>query len=279
MTRSRTRIAASATAALSAGMLVAGLIAGAASPAAAATPYAVLVIEDSGGFMPPSWAMRRTPRVAIYSDGTIYATSQAQTLQYPGPAAPGIRRKAGASIMRILAAAEAAKVTDPTFDWGLPGIADAPSTVFKIQRSARGPVVRVDIYALGIDGFGLTKEQTAARTLAAALADRLQSFDNQLVPTKSMPTTWTSTRWAYSAEPMARDGFSVVRPWISKKALSTTPMCNELTVAENRAIVALLPKLNQASRWTSDKRLWNVNLRPLFPHESGCGSLEYASGW
>ena len=279
MTRSRTRFAAWSTAMLSAAALVAGLIVGASSPAAAATPYAVLVIEDSGGFMPPSWAMRRTPRVAVYSDGTIYATSQVQTMQYPGPAAPGIRRKAGASIMRILAAADAAKVTDPKFDWGFPGIADAPSTVFKIQRSARGPVMRIDIYALGIDGFGLTKEQTAARSLAAKLVDRLQSFDNQLVPTKSMPTTWTSTRWAYSAEPMARDEFSVVRPWISKKVLSATPVCNELTAAENRVLVALLPKLNQSSRWTSDKRLWNVNLRPLFPHESGCESLDYVSGW
>lgn len=273
--RSRMRLAAAICLVVSLGTAAA-----ASAPATAASPvFPVLVIETSGGFIPPKWAMLRTPRVAVYSDGSVFATMDVTTMIYPGPAAPSIQRKVGASTLRILAAADAANVTNPKFDWGIPPVADAPDTVFRIQRSPRGPVITTTIYALGIGDYGLTKEQSAARSAAERLVTRLQSFDNTLIPTKSLPSKWTASRWVYSAQPMGRDEFSVVRPWVSTKPLAETPLCNDLTAAENRKLVSLLPRLNQSSRWTSDKRLWATSLRPLFPHETGCAALNYASGW
>ena len=241
---------------------------------AAGSPYVVLSISQSGGFVPMSWASMRTPLAVLYSDGTLLAAAQATTLQYPGPAAPTILRKvSGMSLPRILAAADAAKVTNPKFDWGFPGVADVPSTDFVTQRSSKGPSTLVSVYALGFTGPNLTRDQASARAAANSFADKVQSFDGTLVPTKSMPTQWISTRWSYWAMPASTDEFSTVRTWFGAKPLKESMTCADMTATENRQLVALLPKLNQASRWRSGGRIWQLQLRPLFPHETGCAAV------
>ena len=241
---------------------------------AATQPYVVLSISQSGGFVPWQWAQMRTPDAVLYSDGTLLANQPVMTAVYPGPAAPSILRKMSTmSIPRILAAADAARVTNPKFDWGMPWVADVPNTDFVTQRSAKGPSTLVSIYAVGFSGPGLTKEQSAARSAASDFASKVQSFHGTLVPTKSMPTRWVSPRWSYVAQPAAADEFSVVRPWFGAKPLAESMSCVDFSAAENRKLIALLPKLNQASRWRSGNQTWQVSLRPLFPHETGCAAV------
>ncbi|MBU6213321.1 MAG: hypothetical protein KGP01_02570 [Actinomycetales bacterium] len=269
--RSRTTMVAAATFMLGATVLAPAT---AAAPAAPATqPYVVLSVSQSGGFVPMEWAHMRTPQAVLYSDGTLLATSLVTTAIYPGPAAPTVLRKvAPGSIQLILAAADAAKVTDPKFDWGIPGVADVPSTDFISQRAPKGPTTFVSVYALGMTGPGLTRTQVAARKAAAGLVSDLTSFSGTLIPTKSMPTRWVSPRWAFWATPAQADEFSVVRRWFGAKPLRESTTCVDFTTTENRTLVSLLPKLNQASRWLSDGKTWQLRLRPLFPHEAGCAA-------
>lgn len=244
-----------------------------AAASAAAPAYVVLGISQSGGFISQAGASLRTPDAVLYSDGNLLVTSRVTTAVYPGPAAPTIMRKVAASaIPRVLAAADAAKVTDTDFQWGFPPLADVPDTDFTVQRSSRGPVSTVSIYALGFTGPGLTKAQVAARVAAQAFVGKLVSFDGTLVPTKSMPVPWVSPRWAYVAQPTPADEFSTIRPWLGSTPLRQTMTCVDFTAAENRKLIALLPKLNQASRWRSEGKIWQVALRPLFPHQSTCAA-------
>lgn len=246
---------------------------GTSAASAATQPYVVLSISQSGGYVPWQWAQMRTPDAVLYSDGTLLANQPIMTAVYPGPAAPSILRKVSTmSIPRILAAADAAKVTNPKFDWGMPWVADVPNTDFVTQRSAKGPSTLVSVYAVGFTGPGLTKEQSAARVAASDFASKVQSFHGTLVPTKSMPTPWISPRWSYVAMPASADELSTVRPWFGAKPLTETNMCVDLSASENRKLIALLPKLNQASRWRSGGQTWQLMLRPLFPHETGCAA-------
>ncbi|NBW73963.1 MAG: hypothetical protein EBR26_06155, partial [Microbacteriaceae bacterium] len=70
-----------------------------------------------------------------------------------------------------------------------------------------------------------------------------------------------------------KDEFSVVRPWFGSKPLNTNRICQEMSTLENSRFNALLPKLNQASRFTSGGQTWRLSVRPLFPHESGCAGI------
>ena len=267
----KARIGLIAAAALTCGAALLPPITAAVTAAPITQTYPVLSVSQSGGFVPVEWAHMRTPEAVLYSDGTLLATSLVTTMIYPGPAAPTILRKvAPGSIGRILSAADDAKLTDPQFDWGIPGVTDAPNTDVTSQRSPLGRTTFVSVYALGINGRGLTRSQVGARAAADGFVSSLTSFSGTLIPTKSRPTAWVSPRWAYWATPAEPDRFSVVRRWFGAKPLQTSVVCVDFTTAENRTLVSLLPKLNQASRWQSGGKTWQLRLRPLFPHETGC---------
>lgn len=255
-------------------LILAGSLAAAPAPAtAASSPFLMLQVRLTGGFIPQEFLFDRVPTVAVYSDGTVLSSQVATTAIYPGPAAPTILRKmAKADLGRIMQAAAAAKLTDPKFDFGNPPVADAPATEVTWRFSQGGATFTRAINALGIGDYGLTKEQSAARNAAQGFIDALSGFSGKLIWTKSMPTPWVSSRWLYSAAVGLPDEMSVVRPWIGP-ALGKPVMCSAFTSAQNTKLRALLPKLNQATRWLSGRQTWQVRLRPLLPHESDCADV------
>ena len=258
---------------VAAAVLVGSLAAAPQTASAAPAPYLMLQVRLTGGFVPQQWLFNRVPTVAVYSDGNVYSSNVVTTMNYPGPAAPQLLRKmAKADLTRIMQAAATAKVTDSKFDFGMPPVADAPDTEITWRLSQGGPTFTRSIYALGIDGFGLREDQVTARQQAQKFIDDLSSFSGTLIRTKSMPTPWVSSRWVYQAEPSLPDPMSVVRNWVGP-TLTKPVMCGELTSSQNSRLRALMPKLNQASRWLSNKQIWQVRLRPLLPHETGCDDI------
>lgn len=261
-------------------LLVLGSVAPLITPAAvvpataASTPFVTLGVRQTGGFISAQAQAMRTPLAVLYSDGTLLVTQPAVNGGYPSAAAPTILRKsASGAIKPVLAAADAAKVTDPKFDWGFPNVADAPDTEFVSQRSARGPVVRVSVYGLGITGPDLNRTQVAARSAASEFVQTLQSMDSSLVPATSKPVRWNSPRWVVWATVASANQYSVIRQWFGSKPLSAAAGCVELNAGESKRLVGLLPQLNTASRWLSGGKTWQVQYRPLFPHEAGCSAL------
>lgn len=241
----------------------------------ASTPsprYISLLIQETGGYTTKEWAFERTPTV-LYSDGLLITRLPYQTLKYPGPIVGSfIQKKEPGAVSRILSAANKVNLADPKFDWGPPQVTDLATTLVQTQISPRGPQTSVSIYALGWD-YGVPPKQKAARKEAAEFIDKVESFSSELMWTKSKPTAWIPTKWVYMAVEAEPDSFSQVLKWFGSKQLQYKNSCTEMTVTENRTFNGLLPKLNSASRFSSNGKTWRLAIRPLFPHETGCRSI------
>jgi hypothetical protein len=245
--------------------------------AQATTPpgrYVSLLIQDTGGFTPIEYAFSRTPAV-LYSDGLLIVPQRIQTLRYPGQFVTGFQQKREpASVARFLAAAQKLHLTDPKFDWGTTWIADVPDTVFITQISQKAPQTRMSIYALGFDGDVTPESKLAARRAASKFRDKVESFSPEFMWTKSRPTVWKPSRWLYMATAeSSKDPVMNLHKWVGSSPLKITFGCKAMTAMENTRFNSLLPKLNQASRFSSNGKIWRVTVRPLFPHETGCQSV------
>jgi hypothetical protein len=245
--------------------------------AQATTPpgrYVSLLIQETGGFTPMEYAFSRTPAV-LYSDGLLIVPQRIQTFQYPGQFVTGFQQKREpASVQRFLAAAQKLHLTDPKFDWGMPGIVDVPDTMFVSQISPKALQTKFSIYALGYDGDVTPKSKLDARRAASKFKDKVESFSSEFMRTKSRPTIWKPTKWLYMAsEANAEPTFTKIHKWVGLKPLQWTQSCVEMTASENIKFNAILPKLNSASRFSSNGSIWRLTVRPLFPHETGCQSI------
>lgn len=263
------RIKIAATAGIALSLLVQGT-----SQASTPSPkYVSLLIQETGGYTTREWAFERTPTV-LYSDGLLITRVPFQTLRYPGPMVGSfLQKREPSAVSRIVTAATKVNLADPKFDWGYPQVTDLPDTLVMTQSSPRAPQTRVSIYALGWDYGVSPKYKATARKEAAEFIDKVESFSSELMWTKSRPIAWIPTKWVYMAVEAEADSFSQVRKWFGSKKLQWTGSCTEMSVSENRAFNSLLPKLNSASRFSSNGKIWRLAVRPLFPHETGCRSI------
>lgn len=255
------------------GFAMGSLLQGSAQASTPSPKYISLLIQETGGYTTREWAFERTPTV-LYSDGQLITRLPFQTLQYPGPLVSSfLQKREPAAVQRIVAGATKVNLADPKFDWGIPQVTDLPDTLVLTQASPRAPQTQVSIYALGWD-YGISpKPKALARKAATNFVDKVTSFSSELMWTKIKPSTWTPTRWVYMAIEDQPDNYSRVIKWFGSKTLQATGNCTEMTSSENRAFNSLLPKLNAASRFTSNGKTWRLAVRPLFPHESDCRSI------
>ena len=237
--------------------------------------YVVAMAKTTGGFVMASYQFTRVPNFVIYSDGRMISTSEITPAIYPYPVLPAFRTKfVNGDLKRIVAALRASKLTDAKFDWGFPGVADVPNTDVFTQLSAEKRSSLVSVYALGFSGHGVTKSQSAYRKKAARLLTDLQGFSNKYIWTKSLPTPWTPSRYAYLASEAEPTELSVTRDWVGPTISADAP-CELLTKSESAEITKLGNSINNESLWSSGGKIWRVNFRPLLPHESSCKSLGY----
>lgn len=245
--------------------------------AQAATPpssYVALLIQETGGYTTQEWAFARTPAV-LYSDGLLIVPQRIQTLRYPGQFVASFQQKREpSSVQRFLSAVEKLHLADPKFDWGKTWIVDVPDTTFVTQISTKAPQTRMSIYALGFDQDVTPKSKLDARRAASKFKEKVESFSSEFMWTKSRPTIWKPTKWLYMAgEESSKDPQMNLHKWVGSVPLKWPPSCVAMTAAENSKFNSLLPKLNEASRFSSGGKIWRVTVRPLFPHETGCQSI------
>ena len=237
--------------------------------------YVVAMSTTTGGFVMPSYNFTRVPNFVIYSDGRMISTSEVTTAQYPSPSLPALRTKfVNGDLKRILGALEASKLTDPKFDWGFPNVADVPNTEVRTQLSAQKRSSRVSVYALGMSGPGVSKQQAKYRKKASAVLEQIQSFSNKYIWTKSMPTIWKPVRYAYQISEGEPTEFTTIQDWVGP-VISAQKSCAVLSQADSAKITKLGNDINSETMWNSDGKTWRVSFRPLFPHESNCRSIGY----
>ena len=237
-------------------------------------PYVALLVAESGGYVMPQYNFTRLPRIVVYSDGRMFAQSDVTTLQYPGPAVQTLRVKSVGSTSKILSALYKTQLWNSKFDWGYPGVADVADTDVTSRVSSRLKPKKVSVYALSFTGPRLTKRQIKERKAATKLLDELQNFSNKYISTKSLPTPWTPERWAYQVSEAIANDFTNYQDWVGG-TITGQVNCAVLTPEESAKLTALLPQINQGTQFNSGGKAWDVALRPILPHETGCSSLGY----
>ncbi|GGN65901.1 hypothetical protein GCM10010112_27800 [Actinoplanes lobatus] len=252
------------------------------STTASADPkQVVLRVEYRGGFVPAELIPSRLPRFTAYADGRLLSEGPVPLI-YPGKALPNLQevRLGPERLRELIAEAVAAGVKTGT-DFGMPGIADAPSTRITVVTAGGEQVA--DVMALNEarpDDGALTKEQNAARKRLTGFLDELDAeFAGSTSPA---PAQYRAERVAVLAHPYVDTGDgaggSPVRwpgPDLPGGYLNEQLKINCLTVegTAKDAVWAAAEKANERTPWESAGKKWQVRFRPLLPEETGCDSL------
>ncbi|MDI6099992.1 hypothetical protein QLQ12_15430 [Actinoplanes sp. NEAU-A12] len=252
------------------------------APAAADSSTLALRVEYRGGFVPAESIPSRIPLVSVYADGRALSEGPVPTI-YPGPALPNLQEiRISQERVRELAASAVTAGVKPGGDFGVPGVADTPSTRISV-RTDQGEQV-VDVMALNEaspDDTALTPAQHAARKrLSAWLASLTKMFADAASPPA---VAYQPAKIAVLAQPYQEtgDGFGgdpVKWPAADLPGghLNEQLKINCLIVegAAKDAVWSAAAKANQRTPWESAGKKWQVVFRPLLPEETGCDSLK-----
>ena len=142
-------------------------------PTAADEP--ILIVQDTGGFVPPQYAITRVPTFVLYGDGTLVVQGP-QIMIYPPPLLPPLFavRIGEAQIQTLLEAArDAGLFADRTLD-DFCGVADVATTVVTVQ--AQGGSYRTSVYGLGFENC---QDDPQARLDISAFVEELNAIAMQ----------------------------------------------------------------------------------------------------
>ena len=157
-------------------------------------------VDQVGGFVGPNFKSARLPIVIAYSDGRV--TSQKNTTgsvkaMYLGQVkSPVLKRQTSLFLQAI---------REPKGGWGMPGVADVPSTVVSITFNGVKHVSTV--YALGFTSKSMSAESLAAR---AALTEAIVSLV-KLAGTRALFVATKYEGWPLRVEPQ-QSGVGMANP-------------------------------------------------------------------
>lgn len=241
----------------------------------------VLQVVNFGGFRGPA-GTDDIPVVSIYGDGRVI-TPGPQIEIYPSPALPNIQVATigQAGLDRLRNKAKDAKVGEK-LDFGQPGVADFPSTRFRL-RTEKGLEV-TEVYALRETSLdvGLTADQKANRDrlvgLLDALSDLRKTLGTDAVSQEKpyVPSTIAGLARVWSADPSAPNQQEVAWPGPGLPGPQRSDGmygCVTATGWDSQAVVSAAAKANAATPWTSGGKKWLVQIRPLLPNETSCADL------
>lgn len=238
----------------------------------------VLEVKVGGGFVPMGWDFRQVPTITVYGDGRAIVPGPT-TLQYPGAALPNLLevRLPDGAVGEILDAAAAAGLLGEAPDYGAPPVTDLPTTTVRISDGTA--TYEHAAYALdaGVgEEVGLTPEQSAART---ALIDVVAEATWRATSGGEEP--YEASAVAFLAWPVGPDAAPsayepAVLPWpLADVALADAGQCASVDGADAQALLEVLRGANELTRFEQDGVTYELFVRPLLPHETGCVDLGF----
>ncbi len=264
-------------------------------PAGVGAP--VVQVWSGGGFVPVGWDFSQVPELTVYEDGTII-TPGPQIRIYPGPLLPYVlvSQLDAADVEAIVAAARAAGLLTAAPDYGMPGVADLPTThiaitvdgvTYEHAAYALGYVSGEGMDGAGVDGegvdgagvppavvSGLTEEQVAARAVLAEFLTQVNGIAlAEADTTEYAPTAVAMFAWALEGSDAATQPEAEVVPWPIDTPLADAHEC---TVIDGDAASVLLTALGTATQTTyfeQDGVTYQAWVRPLLPHETSCAAI------
>lgn len=244
----------------------------------------VLRVDVSGGMVPVAMTVTEVPTLSVYGDGRV-VTNGPMIEIYPSPALPNVQ------VQRI-STADVAKLVDRAVDagvgkqadFGMPNVADAPTTHIMV-RTAAGEQVS-DVPALGIGEDSLNNSQRAARQRLQRLVEALTDLPSTLgkgavsqstafpaTGVAAVAVTWTEMGGDQGVKPPAPVAWP--GPALPGEAVPDRPgvHCVSATGEQATRILDAAAKANSRTPWTSAGASWQVTFRPFLPGESTCADL------
>jgi len=252
----------------------------------------VIRVETGGGFIPVEYSLTQTPDFSLYGDGTVIVTGPMIEI-WPQPALPNLQKTTVSqeTIAGLLAAARDAGLFDTGVDYGIPSVADAPTTTITINANDKTYVS--EIYALGFgqtidtesglspSDLDLTSGQAEARErvlaftsktgdLDAFTSDTLQweQYEFASLAVFSLPYDPDAPMYDDSVEPNHLD-------WplgdLSTLGEAAPPAGYRRAVVTGEDLDQLRPLISLATRitlWKSGEREYYLYFRPLLPDEN-----------
>ncbi|MGI8899547.1 MAG: hypothetical protein ACR2HA_01225, partial [Nocardioides sp.] len=165
----------------------------------------VLQVRRVGGLNPQRVFTEVSP-VTVLGNGAVVIQGALVTI-FPPPLLPSLfqLQLSEEGLQGLLAAADEAGLTSPPPDYGVPAIADAPSTIIIV--SAKGERVAHEISALfeavGV-GPGLTERQATRRQAVSRFVAALPALERGLVPPEEVSEAepFEAERFAIRARPV-----------------------------------------------------------------------------
>ena len=130
------------------------------------TASVAIRVEQVGGFVPPNVKTARLPDVVLYSDGRVLAQRNVK-----GSVKEMFQGYVSASVVRSQVSAFVVAMRVPSGGWGIPTVADVPSTDILALQNGKKNVANV--YALGFNSNNLSKIAISARTRLSKTIDTL----------------------------------------------------------------------------------------------------------
>lgn len=239
---------------------------GIAHPTGAEQP--VIVVEDTGGFVMPQYALTRAPQFALYGDGTAI-TQGPQIMIYPPPLLPPlfaqrVEEEAFQSLLR--AARDAGLFADRTFD-DMCGVADVTTTVITIHADDATYVTSV--YGLGFEGC---QDDPEARAAIMGFVGGLMTFADAPADSIGEPEPYRGEGWLLAvAEYVPQPDLpqeDIAWPLASPTPADAADGCLVVTGEDAETLRPLFEGANQLTPWTVDGMRWSLLVRPLYPGET-----------
>jgi hypothetical protein len=249
----------------------------------------VLLIQVTGGLVPPHALVTELPWVAVYGDGRVITQGPVIAI-YPGPALPNLQvtQLTPAGMQTLLRAARDAGLMKGDAEYTSSNVADAQTTIFTVN--AEGQTHQVSVYALEFDEIptSTSVEELEARQRlrdfrqhaadihglipAEEIAGDDQPYDIERLQLVIQPADEAAAPSDPSIDPgemtwpLETPAAEFGEPYLLQRS-----RCGVVEGSELAPMLIAMRMANQLTRWESDGELYLVYPRPLLPHEQGCG--------
>lgn len=241
----------------------------------------VLQVRRVGG-LNPKRVFTEVPPVTVLGNGTVVVQG-AQMTVFPPPLLPSLFQVqlSEEGLQGLLAAADEAGLTTPPPDYGVPAIADAPSTVITVH--AKGKQFTHEIPALfeatGA-GPGVTERQAARRQAVSRFVAALPTPERGLVPPEEVGKAepFEAERFAILARPVQPgedEPVEGIEPEVLEWSLPDIDLrqaadCLVVEREQAEPLADLVAGANTLTRFRQDGLVYTLALRALVPPEQGC---------
>lgn len=246
-----------------------------------------LRLATTAGFTSAAIAFRTLPELVLTPDGRIL-TPDAVPEIYPGPLLlPLSTRDVDAAGRAALAEAvlDSGLLTDPPPDFGVPGIADAPTTVLRLTLDGSRTTLTADALFESGDDAGLGGDQQRARAAFRDLVGRLRDLEATVgaehlgEPSPYRPDgVWLRT-FPAPTDRTAGTPAPEVLPWpVDAVDLSALETPTVVTGEAGQEVLAVLEDATELTWYrapgaTADGAVYEVLARPALPGDPDDGSL------